>query len=279
MYSWIKQSMKTKIEDILQHYMQSWDLTYDGSCFHTHSSLIQPVLFKSIECILKIPFTIEEKRGIKVLDWWNGVGVVKVFKSDDDAILMERIINDQSLKSMSINNQDDDATQIICDVAEVLHTSKKRPLPELTPLNTWFEELFLSAEKYGDIFLKSANTALSLLTKQSNSTVLHGDLHHENILYSSDRGWLAIDPKGLLGESAFDYVNILCNPTQKIALTEGRMMKQIEIISKNTGITIKHLLKWTVAWTGLSAVWFLNDNMDAHIPIEILKSAIMQLSI
>lgn len=271
--------MKIKSESILHHRMQSWNLLYDGDCFYSHPSLIQPVLSEGNKCILKIPFTIEEKRGSKVLDWWDGIGAVKVFRSDDDAILMERIVGDQSLKLMSLDNQDDEATKIICDVAKVLHSSRNKSLPELTPLNIWFEELFQSAEKFGDIFKKSASVAKLLLSEQSNMTVLHGDLHHDNVLYSSDRGWLAIDSKGLLGERTFDYVNILCNPTKEIALAEGRLMRQVEIISKSTGIGVRHLLKWIVAWTGLSAVWFLNDDMDACVPVEILKSAIAQLTI
>lgn len=155
---------------------------------------------------------------------------------------------------MSLNNQDEEATEIICNVANLLHSCNREPFPKLYPLDIWFKELFLSAGKYGDIFLKSANQAKVLFAKQKDISVLHGDLHHDNIIYSSDRGWLAIDPKGLWGERAFGYVNILCNPTQEIALAEGRVMKRIDIIGKKTGIETKHLLEWTVAWAGLSAV-------------------------
>lgn len=269
--------MKTETENTLHHYMQLWNLLYDGDGFCTHCSFIQPVLSGDAKCILKIPFSIEEKRGGKVLEWWHGVGAVKVLALDGDAILMERITGDCSLKSMSLNAQDDEATEIICAAADILHSNKREPLPELTPLEIWFEELFSSAERYGDAFIKSAVTAKRLLENQSDIRVLHGDLHHDNILYSQERGWLAIDPKGLVGERAFDYVNILCNPTEEIALSEGRLMRQIYIISKNTGIAVKHLLEWTVAWAGLSAVWFLNDDLDATTPSGVLEIALAHL--
>lgn len=267
-------------ENILRNCMQQWKLRYDGNSFYTHSSLLQPVLTEdNIKSILKIPLSEDEKRGIKVLEWWNGIGAAIVLKSDDDAVLMERIIGDSSLKSMALSGNDDEATKVICEVTSLLHACKKEPLPELTPLNIWFKDLFLSAEKYGDIFLQSAHIAKSLLNNQNDITVLHGDIHHENILYSSERGWLAIDPKGLLGARAFDYVNILCNPENtEIVLAEGRVIKQIGIISKNTGIEIELLLKWTAAWAGLSAVWFLNDDLDADIPVEVLRLAVSQLS-
>lgn len=47
--------------------------------------------------------------------------------------------------------------------------------------------------------------------------VLHGDLHHGNVLDFGPLGWLAIDPKGLHGESGFDYANILSNPDRASA--------------------------------------------------------------
>jgi streptomycin 6-kinase len=51
-----------------------------------------------------------------------------------------------------------------------------------------------------------------LLSSPQDEVVLHGDLHHGNILDFGTRGWLAIDPKGLLGERGFDYANIFTNP-------------------------------------------------------------------
>lgn len=266
--------METAAEQILNYRIKEWELIPDGNSFQTHSSLLQPVLYGALKAMLKIPLTSEEKTGSILLDWWDGKGAVRVLKSDDDAILMERIADNHSLRSISMNGNDDESTRIICEVAHLLHSDRNKPLPELVPLHIWFKDLFLSANKYGGFFLKAAEIARLVLESQTDFTVLHGDLHHDNILYSSERGWLAIDPKGLLGEKTFDYVNILCNPTKEMALSEGRLMKQINIISKNTGIDVNHLLKWTIAWSALSTVWFLNDDIDANLPFGVLKIAI-----
>ena len=266
--------MNKKVEHILRHHIKEWNLTPDGDRFQTHSSLLQPVLYEDLECMLKISLTPEEKRGGKLLEWWNGKGVANVLKSDEDAILMEKIVSDYSLKSMSLNGKDDCSTRIICKVANLLHSCNKKSLPELIPLNIWFKDLFLSADRYGSLFLKAGEIAASVLENQTDLTVLHGDLHHDNILFSSTKGWVAIDPKGLFGDKAFDYVNILCNPTKEIALSEGRLMKQIKIISQNSGVNINHILKWTIAWAALSAVWLLNDDIEASLPTGILEIAI-----
>lgn len=51
--------------------------------------------------------------------------------------------------------------------------------------------------------------------------VLHGDVHHGNVLNFGARGWLAIDPRGLVGERAFDHANLLCNPDVATAAASG----------------------------------------------------------
>jgi streptomycin 6-kinase len=42
-------------------------------------------------------------------------------------------------------------------------------------------------------------------------TLVHGDLHHHNVVRSA-RGWLAIDPKPFLAEPEYDVAPFLWNP-------------------------------------------------------------------
>ena len=97
--------------------------------------------------------------------------------------------------------------------------------------------------------------AIRLLSDQTERCVLHGDLHHENILYSDLNGWLAIDPKALYGDRAFDFANILCNPNKQVALNKDRLVRQIEVIGQETNIDFDRMLNWVIAWVGLSAIW------------------------
>ncbi|MDU1892896.1 MAG: aminoglycoside phosphotransferase family protein [Dysgonomonas sp.] len=270
------------IADIKKHllyYISLWNLVRDGESFFTHSSLLQPVLYKNKKAILKIFMVDEEKKGAKLMIWWNGVGAVKVFEYSDDAILMERIANDYSLTAMAINNQDDKATQIICNVANLLHSYNHDSYPELVTLEHRFVDLFLFADKYGEVFKRCADIAKNLLKNQQDRVILHGDLHHENILHSANRGWLAIDPKGIIGERAFDYVNILCNPNAEVALKKGRFLCQIELISKEAKISCENVLKWAAAWSGLSAIWSLNEGRERNIAFEVASIALQELNI
>lgn len=53
--------------------------------------------------------------------------------------------------------------------------------------------------------------AKELMSNQGEPVLLHGDLHHYNILQRQSE-WLAIDPKGIIGEREFEIGTFLKNP-------------------------------------------------------------------
>jgi streptomycin 6-kinase len=104
-----------------------------------------------------------------------------------------------------------------------------------------------------------ATTARELLASERDVVPLHGDIHHGNILDFGLRGWLAIDPKGLIGERGFDYANLFCNPEAAIALEPGRLPRQAHVVAEVAGLERQRLLKWIIAYAGLSVAWFIGD--------------------
>jgi streptomycin 6-kinase len=87
------------------------------------------------------------------------------------------------------------------------------------------------------------------------------------------RGWLAIDPKGLLGERGFDYANIFCNPDLNIARSGGRLSRQTHIVAKEANLDRSRLLQWILAYAGLSAAWHLEDGNEkqAALTLEVAQ--------
>ncbi len=135
--------------------------------------------------------------------WWNGEGAARVWRHEENAILMERADGNDSLSEKSRQGFDDEASQIICSVAAKLHAKKDNP-PTLVPLKIWFQSLEIASSKLGGIFNQAFITANELLMSPQDIVVLHGDLHHGNILDFGKRSWLAIDPKHISGERGFD---------------------------------------------------------------------------
>jgi len=257
---------------------KNWHLLDDGDVFKTHSSLLQPVIYKGIKALLKIPVSAEERRGSALMICWNGNGSAQVLEHDKNALLMERAVGTGSLKQMVLNDNEDEANQIICSVAAKLHSAKCRHIPELVPLPEWFKALKPAADQYGGVWVECNEVADQLLNIPVETVVLHGDIHYENILDSGTRGWVAIDPKGLIGERGFDFANIFCNPNIEIAASPARLSRQVKLIADEAALDPKRLLNWIIAWTGLSAVWTLNDGEDATLPLTVAQIAINQLN-
>lgn len=231
--------------------------------------------------MLKLPQEAEEKRGAALMVWWDGDGAAPVLAHDDQgSVLMERATGSRSLAAMANGSQDDEATRILCDAIARLHAhSEHRPPPAgLVSLTTWFRELPPMAETRGGLLADAADLALELLSSSQDEAVLHGDIHHENVLDFGDPGWLAIDPKGLWGERTFDYANLFRDPTPEVALAPGVFERRLEIVTEAAGLNRERLLKWIFAFAGLSAAWIYGDGEDSD-PVQLsLDLAIMRLA-
>ena len=263
----------------LDVYLARWRLTPDGTLLTTHTSVLLPVRWQGIPVMLKVATEAEERRGVESMIWWGGNGAARVLAHDGDALLMERAMGEGSLIEMARTDRDDEASRIICAVASRLHAPRARPRSTtLVPLTRWFAELKPAAAQHGGLLSLAATTAHELLDEPREIVVLHGDIHHGNILDFGPRGWLAIDPKHLVGERAFDFVNILRNPDAQSALAPGRFSRQVTVVADAGGLDRTRLLKWILAFTGLSAAWILGDGDQPDLDLAVAELAAAELS-
>ncbi len=228
--------------------------------------------------MLKIAIEAEEKFGGLLMVWWEGQGAARVLAHEGDALLLERAQGDRSLSALSRMGRDEEATRILCASIAELHRSRDKPLPELIPLSRWFADLFPAARIHGGVLALCAATARELLAHPQEETVLHGDIHHANILDFGARGWLAIDPKRLWGERGFDYANIFCNPDRAIATDKTVFLCRVDIVTELAGFERKRLLQWILAWSGLSAAWLLAEGESSEWDLSIAELAADELA-
>lgn len=268
---------------MFEAHLTRWDLVPDGAPIVTHAAHLLPVVKDGQPAMLKLSYEAEERLGGVLMEWWGGDGAARVLARDGDALLMERATGSASLSDMARHGQDDEACHILCATAARLHAPRSKPLPELTPLADWFNNLWPAADRYGGILARSAETARALLAHPREVGALHGDLHHGNVLDFGMRGWLAIDPKHLIGERGFDFANIFTNPdladpTRPVATQPGRFARRLDAVAAASGLERRRLLAWVLAWTGLSASWFLDDDDPlAEINLRIAALAIAEL--
>lgn len=248
--------------------IERWALSHPTFIVETTSSVIYrvedvdhgPAALK----LLKPEADGDEARGGALLAWYSGHGAVKLFGASPDAVLMEWL-NGESLGDLARSGCDDIATNILCDVVRKLHTRRDTPLPDLMPLRRWFDALFrVSPNSWPAgsqaLVMKAIGIAQDLFGGEPMTEPLHGDIHHDNILRSDD-GWVAIDPKGLIGDPAYDYANSFQNPVgaEALVLDTARVDRHAATISERTGIDRTRLLAWAIAHTALSGAWHIED--------------------
>lgn len=265
-------------------YLARWSLVADGDEIVTRAARLLPVRQTDEAAMLRIVTNPEAKGGDVLLTWWDGEGAARVLETEGDVLLLERAEGGRSLTAMARSGQDDEATQIICDVIAELHSPRAKPLPDLIPLLDWFAALWPAAEAHGGVLAQSAEAARRLLAAQRDVGALHGDIHHDNILdFGPERGWLAIDPNRLCGDRGFDYANLFSNPDMAdpsvpVAVHPDRFRRRVEIVVERADIERDRLLSWILAYSGLSAAWLIADGDDAVVDFQIAALAAAELA-
>jgi streptomycin 6-kinase len=258
------------MSDRLHHYLEAWHLSEPRPLAETPTSHLYTVTYGRDVVVLKLltEYGWEEQRGALALSHFDGRGAVRLYRSDAHAQLLEYAAGDE-LVSLVERGDDEEATRIVADLLEQLHDlPQEAPAAGLLPLREWFRELFRKAESeralgVESIYVHGADLAARLLANPLDVRVLHGDIHHRNIRHSS-RGWLAFDPKGLVGERAYDCANTLCNPFRgqpghdDLVHDERRLLSAAGILADALEIDRVRVLQFTFAYACLSASWAIN---------------------
>jgi streptomycin 6-kinase len=104
---------------------------------------------------------------------------------------------------------------------------------------------------------------VELLASSGAPMLLHGDLHHENILAAERAPWLAIDPKGLIGEAEYEVGALMRNPLPRLlALPDvtATLARRFDILAETLGFDRQRMIAWSWAQAVLSAWWHIEDH-------------------
>jgi streptomycin 6-kinase len=258
---------------LLQHYVDLWRLEPDGIPFDTAHSWLLAVRQGGVPAILKLrKTTSDEHLTAALLAYYDGRGAVRLLQAHERAVLMERACGVRSLWAMATSGEDDAAAEILADMIAELHAPRTQPRPAgLMPLAEWFASLFHQRAR-SPLFAAAADVAKTLLAHPHDETVLHGDLHHSNVVLDVRRGWLAIDPKGLWGERAYDVANLLRNPQHHPGVVHdtARMHRHAHLYAARLHLDVGRILRFAFAHAALSAAWSIEDGDD---PTFSLKTA------
>lgn len=228
------------------------------------------VLADGRDAVLKVGYPGPELMcEMEALRLYDGHGIVQLLHADREhgAMLLERLKPGTPLAGIE---DDEEATSIAARVMRQLW----RPVPSDHPFPTvakWAAGLGRLRERFGGTtgplpkaLVEEAETLFTeLIASMDEVVLLHGDLHHENIVAAERQLWLALDPKGLVGEPAYEVGVLLRNQLPE-PLTQPEasrtLARRVDQLAEELGLDRERLIGWGLAQAVLSAWWSIEDH-------------------
>ena len=261
------------LPSLLEDCARRWSLTLSPPFPNLMFNYVAPVVrADGTEAVLKVGVPNKELRTeAAALRAFNGRGSVRLLESDADAgvLLLERLRPGAVLTTLADEAHDDEATRIAASVMRGLWCPALvgHDFPTVADWGGSFDHL---RARFGGgtgplprAQVDEAEALFSELLASSGSPVLlHGDLHHDNILSAHRRLWLAVDPKGVVGEPAYEVGALLRNlwPDRHAHQNPGRLLeRRAHQLAEELGLDRARVRGWAVTQAVLSAVWSLED--------------------
>jgi streptomycin 6-kinase len=241
---------------------ERWSLRLGEPFGRGHVSLTVPVTLSDGEqAVLKLGFPEEESAyEPDALVHWRGEGAVRLLEVDRErnGLLIERADSGTSLWEVA---DDEEATLI---AASVLRRLWLRPPSDGHPFRLladeaerWTGQLRSDWEALGRPFERglvdaAATAARELAGSQTTVAVCHQDLQGSNVLAGQREPWLAIDPKPIVAEPAFDVASLLRD--RRWSIDRGIISRRLDLLAaeldlerdRMQGWGLVHALHWGV---------------------------------
>lgn len=221
---------------------------------------------------------------MEALRLFNGEGACRLIDSDEQKswMLLERLYPGEMLAAME---DDEQATHIAAEVMKkiwrpvesldsasspVMTRGQGHRLQRFILLSDWFDGLKKLRQTFDGgtspldekLVQRAERAANEFLAENHHPVLMHGDFHHYNIL-SSERGWLVIDPKGVIGPAGYEVGPLLTNPWGDM-INEKNIpqitRRRIDILHEHLGFERERIREWGLAHAVLSAWWGIDDN-------------------
>ena len=239
------------------------------------------------EVVLKMGVPNRElKSEISALRLFNGEGACRLLDHDVKKywMLLERLRPGMMLSTLE---NDEEATQIAVEVMQRIWRpieTRSKPLENrrqagglqrnFIHLSDWFDGLKKLRPHFKggtgpfskQLVERVERSVKDFFLENHKPVLMHGDFHHFNIL-SSERGWLIIDPKGVIGPACYEVGPFLINPWgDLLSGSDYRQMtkRRIDILHEHLGFERERIREWGLAHAVLSAWWGIEDHTDAE---------------
>ena len=264
-----------RLPGVLADCERRWNITIGPPFNLSFNYVASAVRADGTQVVLKVcSLTDEFPQQPEALRLVDGHGMVRLLEVDttEEIMLLERLLPG----TMLLEVEDDEITT---SCAASIMQKIWRPVPENHPFKTiqqWgkgFERLRQSYDggtgPFPQALVERAETLYrELSASMAEPVLLHGDLHHENILSAEREPWLAIDPKGVVGEAVYETGSWLRNPMPQLLDLPypGRILaRRIDQFSEQLGFERARIRDWALAQAMLSAWWSMEDSGELSV--------------
>ena len=243
----------------LATHARSWGVTVD-QVRSTETSLLGFGTWGNRPVVLKV---IRKQNGEEwhcgaVLEAFRGEGIIRPLEHTPGAVLLPRLQPGHDLASVYMEDRDDEATEIIASFIERLPVVAGPPgISSVDRLRPDFSRFRDGAEGFIPLQFVDRAEALfgELCMTQSSERLLHGDLHHFNVLFDQRDGWVIIDPWGVKGELEFEIGPSLRNPISCVLDDPLKLERRLRVYERRLALDATRALKWAFATTVLGILW------------------------
>ncbi|MEZ4736939.1 MAG: aminoglycoside phosphotransferase family protein [Caldilineaceae bacterium] len=261
---WLKQ-----LPALLHDCAQRWGLTV-GAPFSLSYNYVAPAeRADGSAVVLKVGYPTQELRNeIEALRLYNGDGMVQLLDADPERgfLLLERLQPGDMLSTLA---DDEAATAIGAAVMKQLW----RPAPAIHTFPSvadWAQGLQRHRARFDGgvgplpkrLFEQAERLFQELPATDEPPMLLHGDLHHFNILRAQRRPWLAIDPKGLVGDPGYEVGAFLYNPAPELGTRpdlDQLLQRRVDQLAEHLHCSKARVRGWGIAQAVLSACWSIEE--------------------
>ncbi|CAL9301264.1 hypothetical protein SUDANB135_03310 [Streptomyces sp. SudanB135_2055] len=249
------------LPELAAGFLDRWGLRLDGSAMHGWAALVLPVVAgDGTPAVLKLQILDAETEGEPVaLRLWDGDGAVRLLDHDPatGTMLLERLDPTRTLAHVA------DSREAALVVARLLaHLTATPAPPGLRHLGDiargMLERTPRALERVPDPadrrLIADCAAAVREVVDEPGDRLLHWDLHYENVLGSERAAWLAIDPKPLAGDPAFDLMPALDNRYEP-----GETRWRFDAMTDVLGLDRERARAWTLGRVLQNCLWNVED--------------------
>ena len=263
----------TQAQRLLAEAFERWGLVADGPLRTGWTAVVAPVRRDGEPLVVKVVWrTVDTDGEPLALRTWAGNGAVRLVAAlpSDGLLLLERLDPEVDLLGVDA----DTACTVIGGLLRRLHVPAPPALPTLSDWSAgWLREAAARDALPRRLVSRAVGLHRDLVADPGcDATLVHGDLHYENVLAGAREAWLAIDPQPRAGHPGWDLHAVLRNRREELgtgAALRWSARHRTELLCDAAGMDEQLARRWTIVRCAIECVWALDDDNPDEVSFNI----------